>query len=951
LITHFGDHKLLPPQSHHERAREAHFRIERALRKSRLDNKWDLTASHILNLLSAYSAPQHSLTTIKRDNSVLLTILDDSPTSHMKVDEPDVACMARRFITRLASFLDPAEGNHLKRPNHSKALFLQWLRDIDLNTLNSLPSPAPVKEWELEDTPIIDALIGNANKYLDPKDSEKATILLEKFINFEKKGDLADPHCLTWEELKPLRRLMDSQDEAERVAIMKEATKCGYVSVLEALLDFSPSLQHPESNSLVIASARDGPTIYHFLTQLFWYFPPEYRQFQTTQQPMLLFKAVEIGDRHLTRELAKHSMPESADQYRQTCLILAAWNNHQIIVEDLLEGGAKVDGCVFGRYNKALLLTRFNHRDEWLRHEWITDSFTSYVNSSPKSTEVVKGPRPGSGAKGDYRGVVEEFLGTGNIPMAIAAISVRTALQAAAERGHLSMVRYLVEKKEANVNTGHYGQSWRSALQAAAGGGHLQVVEMLIKAGAQVNKPAWGYSGRTALQAAAEYGDLKVVDLLLEHNAKIIPTPTFSPDGGLSALAAAAKGGHLAVVDRLLERILVNGSLNPEEWDLGSALIAAAQGGHLAVVNGLIERNAPVGGSASMSFGRTALQAAAAGGNLQVLDRLLALDSDINAAGSGYGGRTALQAAAGGGHLAATNWLLERNADVDAPASDSDGRTALQAAAEGGHLAVVERLLERSADVNAAPAKDNGRTALQAAAGGGYPEDVDRVLKVVDLLLDRNADVNAPASDSGGRTALQAAAASGHLAIVERLLERSADVNAAPAKIRGRTALQAAAEGGHLAVVELLLARGADVNATPAEHSGRTALQAAAGNCHLAIVNLLLERGADVNATPAKDNGRTALQAAAQGGHLGVVDLLLEHNADVNAPANKFMGRTALQEAAENGHLAIAKRLLIEHNADINAARAEIEGVSALNAAQKGRYEDIYNVFTSFGAL
>ena len=54
----------------------------------------------------------------------------------------------------------------------------------------------------------------------------------------------------------------------------------------------------------------------------------------------------------------------------------------------------------------------------------------------------------------------------------------------------------------------------RTALQAAAEGGHLEVVDRLLAAKAEVNAAA-GYGGRTALQAAAGGGHLEVVDRLL----------------------------------------------------------------------------------------------------------------------------------------------------------------------------------------------------------------------------------------------------------------------------------------------------------------------------------------------------------------------------------------------------------------------------------------------------
>ncbi|KAG2001437.1 hypothetical protein GB937_010171 [Aspergillus fischeri] len=58
----------------------------------------------------------------------------------------------------------------------------------------------------------------------------------------------------------------------------------------------------------------------------------------------------------------------------------------------------------------------------------------------------------------------------------------RTALEAAAAKGHVQVVGLLAAKADVNAPTGGGGQT---ALQVAAGQGHIQVVERLRQAGAQ----------------------------------------------------------------------------------------------------------------------------------------------------------------------------------------------------------------------------------------------------------------------------------------------------------------------------------------------------------------------------------------------------------------------------------------------------------------------------------
>ncbi|CAG8099733.1 unnamed protein product [Penicillium salamii] len=530
-------------------------------------------------------------------------------------------------------------------------------------------------------------------------------------------------------------------------------------------------------------------------------------------------------------------------------------------------------------------------------------------------------------AEGGHLEVVERLLtAKSDVNTPAGCINGRTALQAAAEGGHLDVLERLLAAK-ANVNAPAGYRNGRTALQAAAEKGHLEVVERLLAAKANVNAPASYGGGRTALQAAAEKGYLEVVERLLVGKANA-NAPAGNSDGR-TALQAAAEKGHFDVVERLLA---ANADVNAPAGnsDGRTALQAAAEKGHLDVVERLLAAKANVNAPARYRDERTALQAAAEGGHLDVVERLLAAKANVNAPASYGGGRTPLQAAAEGGYLKVVELLLAAKADVNAPASDINGRTVLQAAAEGGHLEVVEQLLTAKSDVNTPAGGEDGRTALQAAAEGGH-------FDVVERLLTAKATVNAPAGYKNGRTALQAAAEGGHLDVVERLLAANADANAPAGGEDGRTALQAAAEGGHLDVLERLLAAKADVNAPVGGRDERTALLAAAEKGHLEVVERLLVGKADVNAPAGYLNGRTALQAAAERGHLEVVERLLAANADANAPAGNSDGRTALQAAATGGYLEIVKRLLAA-KANVNAPARYWGGRTSLQAAAEGGY-------------
>ena len=120
----------------------------------------------------------------------------------------------------------------------------------------------------------------------------------------------------------------------------------------------------------------------------------------------------------------------------------------------------------------------------------------------------------------------------------------------------------------------------RSGLPAAASRGHLGVVKLLLEDGVDVNTEE-EYS-KIALQEAASSGHLEVVRLLLEHGADV------EADRGCDApiIQQAASGGHLEVVRLLLQNGAdintegESGENRPSSsiwWSFGSCHIAVGQ--------------------------------------------------------------------------------------------------------------------------------------------------------------------------------------------------------------------------------------------------------------------------------------------------------------------------------------------------------------------------------------
>jgi ankyrin repeat protein len=129
-------------------------------------------------------------------------------------------------------------------------------------------------------------------------------------------------------------------------------------------------------------------------------------------------------------------------------------------------------------------------------------------------------------------------------PLAYLRDAPRTALQAAAGKGDLRMVQYLLD---AGADVDSKVQSSRergTALHFSAMAGSMSVVTLLIQKGADVNAPAIGKDGRTALEGAAEHGRLDIVQLLLNLGAEV---------AGSRAIQFAREEGHDGVVALLEE--------------------------------------------------------------------------------------------------------------------------------------------------------------------------------------------------------------------------------------------------------------------------------------------------------------------------------------------------------------------------------------------------------------
>ena len=235
----------------------------------------------------------------------------------------------------------------------------------------------------------------------------------------------------------------------------------------------------------------------------------------------------------------------------------------------------------------------------------------------------------------------------------------RTALMYATQRGHTSIVEYLLDEG-APVNTQDVDGA--TSLMLASQLGHSETVRVLINYGADVNILARSEEVyQTALMLACYFQKTVCVDLLLAGGADPnLCGRRFSP------LFAACTTGDQPMDPTILDKLLSAGA-NPD--------------------------------AQTAEHGSTALITAASYGYEKGVEILLNAAADVNIQNSD--GATALHAAAEKGHLAFCKILLASGALASVTASS--GRTPFDLAQRNGHHYVCE-LLRSAMDSDPNPA-------------------------------------------------------------------------------------------------------------------------------------------------------------------------------------------------------------------------------------------------------
>jgi ankyrin repeat protein len=412
----------------------------------------------------------------------------------------------------------------------------------------------------------------------------------------------------------------------------------------------------------------------------------------------------------------------------------------------------------------------------------------------------------------------------------------------------------------------------------------------------------------TSLEQAVRKGDRFIVDLLLQHGLD----PNAALACGETLLTIAVMHGHVEVVSLLLR---AGASIDAIGVDGCTPLMLAIVHRQAQVVHLLLHSHPAANVSTSGRDGWTPLMLAAQFQYPEMVRALLDAGADVHAA-LPEGGWTALMCAAHRGNAAIAMMLLAHGAKADqlrtlpllidasmekafAPyGRPSDVMSALLHAVGSGSIEVFELLLNYRMRCESARAGDvrDIEAALMFAADAGRADMVTLMMKISPRL-----------SFEQVRHAIVLALIRGKTEVVTVFLAHGFSFDALLG--HGLNALQMAMDHGDKEMVETLMrhiaGNPAAEKALAAAKNEALCVEAARGN--LGEVQALLNGGASAGYIDA--NGKTALMLAREYGHEDIVRLLRSHDDDL------FGGRSADASANRDGRQAIVGDRPLPENA------------------------------------
>lgn len=434
--------------------------------------------------------------------------------------------------------------------------------------------------------------------------------------------------------------------------------------------------------------------------------------------------------------------------------------------------------------------------------------------------------------------------------------SGKTALILAAREGHLSIVRFLVDR---GADVLAHDDEGRTALMRACEGGYIEIAVYLVHRGADILQ--WNVWGKTPLLVAAHFGHWHIVQFLVGSGAD---TEGCSIDGK-SALHVAIERGHAKVVSLLVDcgcsmHSLLKCGRSGLQW--------AACGRSLDVVDVLL-----AAGANQTDF----LCIASAAGNILVVQHLLGLGCNCNAMDAA--GWSPAMYACSADHFRVVVCLVTAGAQLRV--SNDDGESALSVATgvcrihleNNTAIRQLNSLEERLIEALRYSAADDVLNMLEEdTINGGAPIDDERK----DKLDAGNNEISVDSRlgvlfTENNHEAMLLASQRGFSTVLTALINRGGNVNSMDQS--GKTCMMYAAEGGHTAAVTVLAAAGGRASIDATDRDGWSVLTFACDRGWLDVVKLVV-RNYGANLGNIDLSGKAAVYYASRGKHYDVVAFL-----------------------------------------------------------------------------
>ncbi|PQE04929.1 Ankyrin repeat-containing domain protein [Rutstroemia sp. NJR-2017a BBW] len=495
-------------------------------------------------------------------------------------------------------------------------------------------------------------------------------------------------------------------------------------------------------------------------------------------------------------------------------------------------------------------------------------------------------------------------------PLATGKDHHKSALEWAAEYGHVHIVRVILSRNERRKP-----EEQAFSLNLAAENGHTDIVTVLLDSLAKAATDAYQ---NTALHLAAKGGHSETLSELLRHSqgAKSLFQIDAIEKKGRTPLHLAAQAGHKEIIEILLA---CEAKTDLADNKSQTALHFAAENGHLPCVEALLRPESGADSKAVDSQKRTALHRAAQNGYLAVVKRLCAFRDIIWMEDENHS--TAFDCVVKRNNVKEIEEFIRILEDITDDGTFSRGGSPLHVVSRHNNRDALLLLLEKGwkCDVK----DDDGATPLHVAVSQKFLEGVEV------LLQDPLCDITA--QDNNGSTVMHYASTP---ELVNILLKAGAknDIK----NNRKRTPLYLAAYHGNLDLVQAFLDSTPKPDVHTKDDDDWTLLHAAYDSP--SITELLLKPEHHVEPDALNDSGRTPLALAICWDYPETAKLLLESSANPNLASNfkhsplylafELIWRDSLQRI----------QLLVENKTPANILAKDSEGNTALHiAVQKNK--------------